>query len=381
MSLFPVTTLRRLLVIIPVLSFGLSLTACSVPGGHVKHKSRSGSLSSSVDIRPINHALVQEMKAESFAVSQTIQMAQRASAPVKYDYLIGPGDILSVIVYDHPELTIPAGRERSAAESGNVVHSDGTIFYPYIGIVEVAGRTARDVRSEIQVRLRRFIADPQVEVRVAAFNARKVYVTGHVQHPGVLPITNVPMRVLDALSAVGGVTTTGNTHEVILTRDGRDIRLSVYNMLTLGDRSHNLLLQDGDVLHVPDAGTHQVFVLGEVTRPVALPVTSSRISLTQAISQAGGIREGSANASGIFVIRRNAPNHEKFATVYQLHARDATAFILGAEFILQPTDVVYVTAAPVSRWNRVLSQLMPSLTSIYQISQIGRNVDYINRDY
>ncbi|MBC6904357.1 polysaccharide export protein Wza [Saccharophagus sp. K07] len=353
------------------------LTACvSAPGGHIRYKAKSKSenLNAVVDIVPIDLGLVERLRAEKLTASSVRHNIVEPSNS-RYDYLIGPGDILSVIVYDHPELTIPAGNERSAAESGNVVHSDGTIFYPYIGIVDVAGRTTRDVRSEIQQRLSRFIADPQVEVKVAEFNARKAYVTGQVVRPGALRITNVPIRILDALSAAGGLTPNANWHELILTRNGKEERLSAYQMLTLGDRSRNYLLQDGDVLHVPDAVSQQIHVMGEVNRPLAIPMGNSRISLTNAIAQAGGIREGTANASGIFVVRRNSTGSDKFATVYQLNARNAAAFVLGSEFILQPTDVVYVTAAPVSRWNRVLSQLLPSLSSVYQFSQIGRNVD------
>src|SRR5690606_13725138 len=225
-----------------------------------------------------------------------------------------------------------------------------------------------------------FIADPQVEVKVAEFNARKAYITGQVNRPGVLRITNVPVRILDAISTVGGLASNANWHEVILTRNGREERLSIYQMLTLGDKSRNYLLQDGDVLHVPDASSQQVHVMGEVNRPLSLAMGNSRISLTNAIAQAGGIREGSANASGIFVVRRNPPQSAKFATVYQLNARNAASFVIGSEFLLQPLDVVYVTAAPVSGWNRVLSQLLPSLSTIYQISQIGRNIDDISND-
>lgn len=371
------STLHRmtwLLFSLTLLSF---LSACvTAPGGHIGYSAKGRDVNDLVDIAPIDLQLIDKLRHDQLGSAPQVPTSRIYDA--KYDYLIGPGDILTVIVYDHPELTIPAGKERSAAESGNVVHSDGTIFYPYIGIVDVAGRTTRDVRNEIQTRLGRFIADPQVEVKVAEFNARKAYVTGQVTRPGYLPITNVPLRVLDALSAVGGLNQQANWHEIILTRNGREERLSVYQMLTLGDQTQNFLLQDGDVLHVPDASSQQVYVMGEVNRPLALSMGNSRVSLTNAIAQAGGIKEVTANASGIFVVRRNSPQDEKFATVYQLNAKNAAAFVIGSEFMLQPMDVVYVTAAPVSRWNRVLGQLLPSLSTVYQISQISRNIDDIS---
>lgn len=344
------------------------------------YKTKSEPMDRVVDIKPITAELVRTLKSlpQPNADLQK-QLGQFVSdVPADYDYLVGRGDVLNIIVYDHPELTIPAGSERSAVESGNVVHSNGAIFYPYIGQVYVAGRTVRDIRSEIQHRLADFIAKPQVDVSVAAFNSQKVYVTGRVQAPGTFPITNVPKRVLDILSEAGGLTDEANWHEVILTRDGKDIRLSAYDMLMLGHLNQNLLVKDGDVLHVPDVGNHQVYVMGEVNRATALSMGSSRLSLTNAISRAGGIRESTANASGIFVVRRNTDSSDKFATVYQLNARNATAFVLGSEFLLEPTDVIYVTAAPIARWNRVVAQLLPSVTAIYQATGSGVNVDTLD---
>ncbi len=358
------------------IAMAVFLSACAVPGGHIDYEyADEDPLSNALTIEPITIDLVKGMETVPRPEAMSLENAtdMTPDVPIEYDYIIGRGDVLSIIVYDHPELTIPAGSERSAEESGNVVHADGTIYYPYVGQVDVAGRTVRDVRDEIQRRLADFITEPQVEVRVAAFNAQKAYVTGQVTEPGVLPVTNVPMRVLDALSAAGGLTELANWHEVVLTRNGRDTRISLFDMLANGNMEQNVLLEDGDVLHVLDIGNEQVYVMGEVNEPAAIAMANSRLSLTNVIAQAGGIREGSANASGIFVIRRNTEPSDTYATVYQLNADNAAAFVLGTQFMLEPTDVVYVTAAPLARWNRVLNQLLPSLTTIYQATEIQEN--------
>lgn len=363
----------------------LGLAGCAfAPGGHIDYDTDSAPLTDVVDIEPITFGLIQtqEEVTPQLTTEQLNTLAERASSPAlaEYDYRIGIGDVLTIIVYEHPELTIPAGAERSATDSGNVVHSDGTIFYPYIGRVQAEGRTVREVRSEIESRLETYIASPQVDVKVASYNSQKVYVTGQVQAPGQYPITNVPMRILDAVSMAGGLNNAANWHEVVLTRDGEEFELSIFDMLQNGALKQNLLLEDGDVLHIPDVGNQKVFVMGEVMQPASLPIANSRISLTDAIAQAGGIDERQANAAGIFVVRQAEKESSKLATVYQLDARNATAFILGAQFMLEPTDVVYVTASPLGRWNRVISQLLPTVTSIYQTTNAVEEVNDFNNN-
>jgi polysaccharide export outer membrane protein len=293
---------------------------------------------------------------------------------------VGPGDILNIVVYDHPELSLPTGSERSAQEAGNLVHADGMLFYPYIGRVKVSGMSLDEIRRVLGQKLQPYLNEPQIDVKVAAFRSQKVRVSGEVESPGVQAIDDVPLSLLDAIAAAGGLSDDADWHNVVLKRNGEETIISLYDLLAQRNAAsagagQDRLLKDGDTLYVPDVGTQKVFVMGEVDKSISLPLGRSPISLTDAIAQAGGIKENSANASGIFVVRRNREDPEKLATVYQLDARNSTALILGADFTLKPQDVVYVTAAPVSRWNRVISQLLPTVSSIYYSTEIQDNLD------
>lgn len=374
----PMTTSTKLLA---VLSGALWLSGCAfAPGSHINSSVESAPVEDLVEIEPITPGLVNTLQASPTPGKSPSVAGLDPQAIDNYDYRLGKGDVLSIIVYDHPELTIPAGSERSPAESGNIVHRDGTIFYPYIGRVRVEGKSVAQVRDLIAARLQTFIAEPQVEVRVAAFNSQEVQVTGEVLKPGSQPITNVPLTLLDAVGQAGGLDQEANWHGVQLTRDGQTHTISLYAMLNEGDLASDLLLQDGDVIHVPDSGGQQVYVMGEVGEPQALSMGRTRLTLTDALSQAGSFKEASANASGIFVIRQAPITSDKLATVYQLDARNAAAMVLGTRFTLEPTDIVYVTSTQLGRWNRVINQLLPTVTAIYQVTRAANDANELRDD-
>ena len=281
-----------------------------------------------------------------------------------YDYTVGPGDVLQIIVWDHPELTIPAGGERSSAESGNWVHNDGTIFYPYVGIIKVAGLRVTEIRDMVTNRLSKYIEDPQVDVSVAAFRNKKIYITGEVETPGLYPVTNVPTRLIDAIGEAGGLTSEADWSSVVLTRNGNDYRLSLRDIYQFGNTAQNILLQPNDVINVNPVTDAKVFVLGEVRQPASLQMGRNGLTLAEALAEKGGLNQQESNASGVFVFRKALEGEDHGIDVYQLNAKDAAALILADSFELQERDIVYVTAAPLVKWNRVLRLMLPSMTTL-----------------
>ena len=358
------------------------LTGCVMPGTHlnknndnvVEINSNEGSsnLSSSVNLYPLDAESVANYRDASQPVSQAnYKLDQEIS---KYEYRIGVGDILNITIWDHPELTIPAGSYRSTSDSGNWVHADGTIFYPYIGTVKVAGKTVGEIRSDVAKRLAKYIESPQVDVNVAAFRSKRTYVTGEVNKPGQQAITNIPLTLLDAINHSGGLSENADWRNVSLTRDGVEQTLSLYGLMQRGDLTQNRLLQSGDIIHVPRNDNQKIFVMGEVNQPQLLKIDRAGMTLTEALSSAGGINELSADATGIFVIRSSDNKKERMADVYQLNMSDASALVIGTEFDLKPYDIVYVTAAPISRWNRVIGQFLPTITGIKNLTDSALNI-------
>ncbi len=288
-----------------------------------------------------------------------------------HEYRLGVGDILSIIVWDHPELTAPFGSFNSAEEQGSVVREDGNFYYPFVGPVKAEGRTVIEIRNELAKRLSQFIESPQLDVRVAAYRSQRFFIAGSVTTPGAFPITDVPVTLIEAINLAGGLTEAGDLFDVRLTRGKETAITPLYSILYEGNMSANVQLQHGDVVHVAPNEVRQVFVLGEVIRPQILPMTNRPLSLTHALSEAGGIQEARADGRGVYVIRK--AEYEGAIDVFQLDLSEAWALALGDQFLLQQRDVVYVTAAPITRWNRWVTNVLPSLQGLFNIDRVANN--------
>lgn len=352
----------------------LTLAGCTTPGQRMDQRWHSAP--SDADTRPF------EREPEGVEPDYTLvritpaALTQLASAPLdgpatnpelaeelrRYEYRIGAQDVLTFTVWDHPELTIPAGEFREAEIQGHLVSADGTIYFPYVGIVSVEGRTLAEIREEISARLARYIQDPQLDVRVAAFRSKKVYVTGEVTTPGVVPITDVPLTLVDAISTAGGGTPGAALQSVQVVRDGVARTFDVQALLTRGDMRQNVLLRDGDVVYVPESSYYAVHVMGEVKEPGAVAMARGRLNLAEAITRSGGFDPATSDPARVFVFRSEAGEPH----VFWLDAKSPQAMLLATQFTMQPQDVVFVASTRLASWNRLVALILPTVQTLWQ---------------
>ena len=284
-------------------------------------------------------------------------------------YRIGPGDVLQITVWDHPELTIPAGSFRDAATSGQQVDDSGRMYYPYVGVVHAEGMTVSEMRVVLTEALSRYIQNPQLDVRVVAFRSKKIYVVGEVKEPGVIPLDDTPLMIADAIARAGGLTENAFKLGVNISRNGVVHEIDLRALFEFADQSQNLMLQPGDIVNVPDRSQQKVFVMGEVRQPGSVDIVNGRLNLAAALGEVGGVSQNTADPGGIYVVRGT---DKRIPQIFHLDASFATGMLLAERFEMHAQDVVFVDTAGISQWNRVISQLLPSISVIGIVDNVSQ---------
>lgn len=337
-------------------------------------------------------------------------------------YRIGVGDVV-LLSTPQAESGVEALTGLLAAQNrrqGYTVQDDGAIAIPDVGRIVLGGLTLEEAedavfRSLVEARL-----DPSFSIEVAEFNSQRVSVGGGVNSPGFIPIALQPLYLDQALAAAGGVNVEDASVALIrIYRNGSLYQLPVSELY--GDNSmRRILLRDGDNVFVDTAydleraqayfaeqitlldlrqrartqalqelqleidlrrsalsesrsnfearlqhgavDRDYVYIIGEVGSQArfALPFENTAV-LADALLESGGVTAATGNPGQIYVLR-GAPDPRDFASITALHldASNATNFLLATRLELRPGDVIFVAEQPITSWNRVITQILPS---------------------
>lgn len=290
-------------------------------------------------------------------------------------YTIGAGDVLTITVWDHPE--IQARPINNSSDSSGVlgvlgvpgynVSPDGLVQFPYIGTVQVVGLTELQARDKLAAALGKFFKEPQVTLQIQAYRSGRVYVEGEVRNPGLQAINDISTTLPLALGRAGSLLPTADRTGVDLVRNGRTTRIDLQQLADNGIDPAQIALQNGDVVRVLANLDVKIHVLGEVLKAGPQVIRNGRLTLNEALGDAGGVNPGTGDPRQIYVVRSRAAMVEGAAgntEVYHLDAATAANYALSAGFELKARDVVFVDPVPLVNWNRVLSLLIPTAVAI-----------------
>ena len=234
-------------------------------------------------------------KTQEFATPEKIEAVSPHEA---YQYRLGPGDIVNIMVWHRPELS----------QENIIVSPDGFIAVPRVGSLNVIDRTSDEVQNMISLKLETLYIKPEVTVRVHEFHNNKAFVLGRVSKPGVI---NFPGKgtLLEALALAGGLPT-DQAKENALTKcaiiRGNDtvIWIDLQDLLKNGNMALNSPIRNNDVIYIPEASDELVYVMGEVVTPGAIQIRGG-MNVLKAIMLAGGINK-QANPEKVFIIRQQS---------------------------------------------------------------------------
>ncbi len=294
---------------------------------------------------------------------------------------IRPGDKLSVRVWENVDtgLLVGAGQKATALEAVEVDQS-GQIFVPYAGRIEAAGSSPDELRQRITETLQTQTPDPQVEVVRAAGDGSTVSVMGGVNTPGVYPIEAPTLHLSSMLANAGGVAIVPEVAQVKLERRGNTGRVWLQDLYD--NPRLDVALRPGDRIIVEE-DRRSFNVLGAATRQARVPFNSQDMSVLEALAVAGGLNGGSANPTGVFVLRREqAAVANRVLGRADLVGEQRMAYLLdftrpeglfaAGEFVIRDDDTIYVTEAALGSWTRIIALAAT-------VAALSRSVDILSQ--
>jgi polysaccharide export outer membrane protein len=245
--------------------------------------------------------------------------AGAAHAADEREYVLGPGDIVRVTVFQNPDLTTEAR-----------VSEKGMLSFPLLGSVSVGGKSTSAAEAEIAARLRDggFVRQPQVNVLPLQMRGNQVSVLGQVNRPGRFPLETANMRLTDMLASAGGIAPGGaDTVIFVGVRGGKQVRreIDLPSLFLNGEMAHDIVMTSGDILYVHRAP--MFYIYGEVNRPGAFRLERN-MSVMQGLASGGGTTPR-GTTRGLRIHRRMPDGSLKVVDP-------------GLDDLLKTDDVIYV---------------------------------------
>jgi polysaccharide export outer membrane protein len=270
------------------------------------------------------------------------------NAQVNGDYLLGPGDALQIRGWGMVDIDWNVTVER-----------DGSIYIPRVGTIRIAGVRFKDLPAHLKQALGRVFTNFELSVSIALTHALHIYVVGHAVRPGSYTMSAMS-TLLNALFHSGGPSGSGSMRTISLMRNGKEVsNFDLYDMLIHGDKSRDISLQDGDVIHIPAVGP-QIALTGALKRP-GIYELKGKTDMDRALHWAGGFTPG---AQGQQIIIEKDIGHQ-FQAIAKLgdpgqhqHPDLNSIFLSSADVIriVSPGSIA-LESAPQSRFVQVAGEV------------------------
>ncbi len=207
--------------------------------------------------------------------------------PADSGYILGPDDVVEVDVLGQPEFKTRAR-----------IRSDGMIALPFIGTVQVRGKTPITFATDVGAQLRAggYYSNPIVTVEIASYASRYVVVLGEVVQPGLQPVDRA-YRVSEIIARAGGLKPSGADYIIVRREDGSELKLP-FRQLAMGSEADDPVVGAGDKIYVPEAETFYIY--GQINAPGVYGIQTG-MTVRKALARGGGLTQaGSEKRVKIF---------------------------------------------------------------------------------
>jgi polysaccharide export outer membrane protein len=345
-----------------VIAVALALGACSTP--------QQRALPPGLDqpppmVRPEAFKTPPQQVTRRLTTEEKLSRLRQLVAETRLQPTLGKGDVLSISVYDEPDLGV----------SGIPIRPDGRISFPLIGDVQAAGRSVEALTATVTERLSRFVIEPRVSVIVTELNSLSYTINGEVAKPGVYPLVT-DVSLTQAIARAGGFkkgqfrsssVEVADLSTAFIAREGRVLPVDFTRLFRQGDLRFDIGLQDGDYINIPSGLSKEVYIVGEVNKPAQFAFREA-MPMSRSLALAEGFTR-EADLSRVHIVRGSLSNPQlivvDFKDVLQGRAQDVP---------LEPNDIVYVPPTYLAQWSQMLNQIVPTITAIQTGIILGNSV-------
>lgn len=358
-----------------VLALSLSATSCAINSGLQTYDipsegSYKTDLGTTVNVIQISQKTLPSLMAEQRDLQQNYSNLFKYQPSI---YRLSSGDVLSIQLWAYPEITPPTNsisNDQSIQANGYPIDQSGYIQFPLVGRYKAAGKTLAQINQELHTQLGRFLKNPDVIVRVLSYQAQKFSVQGSVTKGGQFYLNDQPVSIYSALGMAGGITNLGDNTYIQLIRNGVTYNLNTIELEKAGYSLHRILIKPNDTIYVSNRENQKVYVMGESGKNQSLQMRDQGMTLSDALGESLGINPNSASASRIFIVRTNPEKQE--TEIYHMNLLSFGDFGLANQFKLRSNDIIYVDATGLTRWQRIINQIIPFSNALYNIDRLGQ---------
>jgi len=258
------------------------------------------------------------------------------------------------------------------------VGPDGKVYFYVLPGVDVWGLTLAETKAKLEKELTSYVSTPHVSLALKAVGSKQIWLLGRLKKPGIYPVTG-PITLLEAIAQAGGTSrsdTQISTEELsdlrhsFVVRDGQFLPVNFDKLLRHGDMSQNIYLRPGDFVYVPFAGSDEVYVMGAVRLPRALPYTDQMSLVTAIASVSGtvtyeildrseaGVGTANADMSHVAVVRGSLSEPQVFIVNYNDIIKGR-----APDFRLEPGDIVNVPNSPYTTLKRYVNLVLTQFSA------------------